>query len=402
MQRSFNLFKITLTDFIVRSSYQMGKTPLLPIFAATLGASSAFLGFIVSVSTLTGMVLKPLIGLLSDRWGRRWWLVAGTLFFAGMPFFYHLVHTPEQLFCIRIVHGLATAIYGPVTLAFVAEQALQRRAEQLGWFGIARNGSYIVGPAAAGWLLLTLDPVDVFTLIGLLSCLAFAPVLMLSESRVRPGNGRLPIGRQIAEALGAGIRTPSVWLAGSLELTVFLALYAVRAFLPVYALSLGISVALVGIFFSVQEAAHLVLRPLGGRVGDRLGYLEAVSLGMAAMGLTLSLLSITHGVLGLVALAVLVGGAQALVFPSTVALAAERIDAEHMGAGMGLIGTFKNIGKVAGPILGGGLVHWLDFASMFRSMAALLLLGAVTMWYWNFRRQEGALHHPSVSGRTTG
>ncbi len=402
MQRSFNLFKITLTDFIVRSSYQMGKTPLLPIFAATLGASSAFLGFIVSVSTLTGMVLKPLIGLLSDRWGRRWWLVAGTLFFAGMPFFYHLVHTPEQLFCIRIVHGLATAIYGPVTLAFVAEQALQRRAEQLGWFGMARNGSYIVGPAAAGWLLLTLDPVDVFTLIGLLSCLAFAPVLMLSESRVRPGNGRLPIGRQIAEALGAGIRTPSVWLAGSLELTVFLALYAVRAFLPVYALSLGISVALVGIFFSVQEAAHLVLRPLGGRVGDRLGYLEAVSLGMAAMGLTLSLLSITHGVLGLVALAVLVGGAQALVFPSTVALAAERIDAEHMGAGMGLIGTFKNIGKVAGPILGGGLVHWLDFASMFRSMAALLLLGAVTMWYWNFRRQEGALHHPSVSGRTTG
>ena len=402
MQRSFNLVKITLTDFIVRSAYQMGKTPLLPIFAASLGANSAFLGFIVSVSTLTGLVLKPLIGLLSDRWGRRWWLVAGTLFFAGMPFFYHLVHTPEQLFCVRIVHGLATAIYGPVTLAFVAEQAMQRRAERLGWFGMARNGSYIVGPAAAGWLLLALDPVDVFTLIGLLSCLAFVPVFLLSEPRSRNGNGRLPVRRHISAALGSGIRTPSVWLSGSLELTVFLALYAVRAFLPVYALSLGISVALVGIFFSVQEAAHLVLRPLGGRLGDRLGYLEAVSLGMIAMGLPLSLLSMTHGTIGLLSLAVLVGGAQALVFPSTVALVSERIEAEHMGAGMGLIGTFKNIGKVAGPILGGGLVHWLDFASMFRSMAALLLLGAVAMWYWNYRRQEGSLHHPGVSGRTTG
>ena len=402
MQRSLNLVKITLTDFIVRSAYQMGKTPLLPIFAASLGANSAFLGFIVSVSTLTGMVLKPLIGLLSDRWGRRWWLVAGTLFFAGMPFFYHLVHTPEQLFCVRIVHGLATAIYGPVTLAFVAEQAMQRRAERLGWFGMARNGSYIVGPATAGWLLLTLDPVDVFTLIGLLSCLAFVPVFLLSEPSVRNGNSRLPVRRHISAALGAGIRTPSVWLSGSLELTVFLALYAVRAFLPVYALSLGISVALVGVFFSVQEAAHLVLRPLGGRLGDRMGYLETVSLGMIAMGLPLSLLSMTHSPIGLLSLAVLVGGAQALVFPSTVALVSEQIEAEHIGAGMGLIGTFKNIGKVAGPILGGGLVHWLDFASMFRSMAALLLFGAVAMWYRNYRRQEGSLHHPGVSGRTTG
>lgn len=110
----------------------------------------------------------------------------------------------------------------------------------------------------------------------------------------------------------------------------------------------------------------------------------------------------THGPIGLLSLAVLVGGAQALVFPSTVALVSEQIEAEHIGAGMGLIGTFKNVGKVAGPILGGGLVHWLDFASMFRSMAALLLFGAVAMWYWNYRRQEGSLHHPRVSGRTTG
>ena len=130
----------------------MGKTPLLPIFAMTLGATDAFLGFIVSVSTLTGMVLKPAIGILSDRWGRRWWLIAGTVFFAGMPFLYRFVHTPAELFSIRIIHGLATAIYGPVTLAFVAEGVKDRLAEKLGWFGMARSAGYIVGPAAAGWL----------------------------------------------------------------------------------------------------------------------------------------------------------------------------------------------------------------------------------------------------------
>ena len=47
------LFQITLADFIVRSAYQVGKTPLLPIFAASLGASDALLGLIVAISTLT-------------------------------------------------------------------------------------------------------------------------------------------------------------------------------------------------------------------------------------------------------------------------------------------------------------------------------------------------------------
>ena len=58
---------------------------------------------------------------------------------------------------------MATAIYGPVTLAYVAEQARRGRAERLAWFGTARNPGYIVGPAAAGWMLLTMEPVTVFT-----------------------------------------------------------------------------------------------------------------------------------------------------------------------------------------------------------------------------------------------
>lgn len=377
MKRPLNFISITGADFIVRSAYQMGKTPLLPIFAMTLGATDAFLGFIVSVSTLTGMVLKPVIGMLSDRWGRRWWLIVGTVFFAGMPFLYRFVDTPAALFNIRIIHGLATAIYGPVTLAFVAEGAKDRLAEKLGWFGMARNAGYIVGPAAAGWLLATgVSPVNVFTIIGLFSCLAFAPILLLSEPAPRVKIIRPPIRQQIAHALKSGAHTPSVWLSGGLEATVFIALYAVKAFLPIYALSTGINVALVGAFFSVQEGIHTVSKPIGGRVGDRLGYFWTICLGMALMGTVLPLITLTHGILGLMALAVLIGAAQAFVFPATVALVSTQISALHIGAGMGFIGTLKNAGKVVGPILGGGLIAWLDFAPMFWTMGLLLLLSA--------------------------
>jgi MFS family permease len=104
------LLKISAADFIVRTAYQMGKTPLLPLFAAGLGASATFLGLVVSVSTLTGILLKPLFGFLSDRWGRWIWLLVGTLLFTGIPFLYTFIKTPQELLILRLIHGLATAI----------------------------------------------------------------------------------------------------------------------------------------------------------------------------------------------------------------------------------------------------------------------------------------------------
>ncbi|MEM8531589.1 MAG: MFS transporter [Chloroflexota bacterium] len=380
-----NLIPITLADFIVRSAYQMGKTPLLPIFAATLGATDAFLGFIVSVSTFTGLVLKPLFGILSDRWGRRLWLIIGTLFFALMPFSYQFIETPGQLLIVRCIHGLSTAIYGPVTLAYVSEQAQDRRAEWLGWFGSARNAGYVVGPAVAGWMLLTLDPVVVFTVIGLVSSVALLPISLLQKSTTQAVKPRIPLRRHIVSALRTGAITSSIWLAGSMEAVVYIASYATKAFLPIYALSEGINVVLVGAFFSVQEIAHIILRPFGGRLGDRLSYSTTVALGMTVLGVALCLLTLSTSPVMLLSLAVLMGAAQAIIFPSTVALVSTQVDEQHLGAGLGIVGSLKNAGKVTGPILAGIMIQMLDYGMTFRIIGVALILGACLITYRGLR-----------------
>lgn len=379
MKFTKNFLNITLADFIVRSAYQMGKTPLLPIFAATLGASGAFLGFIVSVSTMTGLVLKPFIGILSDRWGRRVWLLIGTAFFIVMPFLYGFVQTPQHLFIMRIIHGLSTAIYGPVTLAYIAELKPKNIAESLGWFGLAREGGYIVGPALAGWLLLWTDPVVVFTIIGLLSMLALIPVLNLQDIEIPKSKKQsISFWQQAREALKVGAQTPSIWLAGILESGTFIALYAMKAFLPIFALEAGISVVLVGLFFSVQEGVHILIKPLGGRIADKLGYLLAIMIGMVILGIGLALLPLLNG-LGLFVSAILIGGAQAFIFSSTVALVSHQITHDNLGAGMGFIGTMQNLGKVIGPVLGGLLIQRLGFEAVLYLLAMLLVIGAIVL-----------------------
>ncbi len=402
------LLRISLADFIVRSAYQMGKTPLLPIFAASLGASDALLGVIVSVSTLTGMATKPLFGLLSDRMGRRLWLLIGTLIFAGAPFLYTLIETPGQLVAIRLLHGTATAIYGPVTVAYVAERGGRRRAESLGWFGMARSGGYLVGPAAAGWLLLSLDPVAVFTLIGVLSMAAFVPVLWLGGDRHRRqgedslrsrSKGNRASNWAIAfEAVGRFFKreaavagTPAVWLSGALEAAVYVVTYVIKAFLPIYALTAGYTTVEIGLFFSAQEGVLILLRPWGGRLGDRLGHLRAVSLGMVCLAITLPFLLAAGGTVGLLAVAAAMGGAQALIFPATVALIAEQAPTGQVGAGMGLAGSLKNGGKVAGPVLGGLLVGGLGYGGMFWMFAGMLLAGALVLHLRSYRVEFGTM-----------
>ena len=391
MIRSRGFLGVTAADFLVRSAYQMGKTPLLPVFAVGLGAGDLLLGFIVAVSTLTGMVLKPFVGILSDRTGRRIWLLAGTAVFAGMPFAYGFVDSPDQLVLVRLVHGLATAIYGPVTLAYVVELSNSNRAERLGWFSTARNAGYVVGPAAAGVLLLRMDPVHVFTVAGLLSSLAFVPIALLPETKSAPSNQRPPFVKQALSAMTVASRSSGVWLAGGMSAQVLIAEYAIKTFLPVYALSQGVNIAVVGAYFALQEGTHLVLAPLGGRLGDRLGYMPTVALGMVAMAIGLFTLSFGHEIGTLALSAVLIGTAQALVFPSALASVATTVSERDLGACMGIVGALKNSAKVAGPILAGLLIHRFGLEVTLAAMGVMLIgvaFGIYIIWKAGFRRAD--------------
>jgi MFS transporter, DHA1 family, multidrug resistance protein len=114
---------IVFASLLSRLGYQMARTPVLPIFAADLGAMPELIGVIVAASTVTGVFFKLPSGALSDVLGRKRMMVLGAFFFAAPPFLYPFVHDPWSLLALRFVHGFATAIFSPVASAYVASLA---------------------------------------------------------------------------------------------------------------------------------------------------------------------------------------------------------------------------------------------------------------------------------------
>ena len=379
-----NLARLFLADFIVRGFYQIGKTPLLPLFAASIGAGELIIGFIVSVSTMTGMLLKPVFGILSDRWGRKVWLLVATILFSGMPFLYQFVTTEQELMVLRLFHGISTAIFGPVSLAYVAGINALGLGERIAYFGMSRLLASLSAPLIAGILLTFLNFQTVFLLIGFCSLFGMIPIFLLSEDLVEKPQKKVSIINYFFTSFNYSIKIPAIWLAGFLELMVYLTIYAVKAFLPLFIISQeGGTVLQAGLFFFMQELAHVLFRPVGGKLSDKYGQPLIIILGMVLLSLGLYLLTNLTDNLFLLP-AILFGIGQGLIFPSSVALLSKSARGNYLGAAMGFYGALRNFGKVIGPIIAGMLLSVFSYAIVFNILAGIIisaLLVFVLFWY---------------------
>ena len=122
-----------------------------------------------------------------------------------------------------------------------------------------------------------------------------------------------------------------------------------------------------------------MIRPIGGRLGDRVGYLTAINAGYLVLFVGLLLLPYATSHVELLAIAVIVGAGQGLIFPSTVAFVSRCVETCYLGAGLGFLGAVRNFGKVAGPLTAGALLTRMDYSQVFHLGGAVALLVVLTL-----------------------
>ena len=82
-----------------------------------------------------------------------------------------------------------------------------------------------------------------------------------------------------------------------------------------------------------------------------------------------------------------------------MALLSTRVNEDTLATGMGLMGTLRNAGKVAGPALAGLLILWLDYDLSFRLMGLGLVVASGAIWYRGRLVQRSARRRTTVPAR---
>jgi MFS family permease len=372
---------ILLASVLARLGYQMARSPVLPAFAADLGALPELIGVIVAASTVTGALFKLPSGALSDVLGRKRMMVLGALFFAAPPFFYPFVQDPTSLLGLRFVHGFATAIFSPVASAYVASLAETGRGARLGWFSSANDIGATAGPLIGGFVLyFTASFQATYLVVGALGVLTFIAVLLLPDvDRTAAHEAKTFTARaaEFRQGLAEVLKTPPILIAAGIEAIMYLGYGAFLGFLPIYAKNMGLNNAEIAIVLGTQLATAMVVKPITGRLSDRVGRIPVIVMGLLLCAAALPLIFRSESLTAFVLVTPLLGLGVGAVTPVTNALIADLASSKRLGAAMGVFGTIWDIGEAAGPIIAGFLIGSLGYASTFDVLAAASVVAAL-------------------------
>lgn len=393
----------------------MARTPVLALFAYHLGAPPEGIGLVVGISTVTGIFFKLPSGVLSDIIGRRSMIIAGLCVFASVPFAYLLVTGYWHLVVVRFFHGFATAVYGPVSMATVADVAGQRKAEQLSWFSSLTIIGTLCGAPMGGFLLwwwtrngrATVSTFHlIYLVIGAIGIIALV-VAMSKLGSLKQGEAGTAECRTLSAAYRRfviGVRQLigdySVVVTSGMEGLQNMSLGALEAFLPVYAVAVaGLNAFQVGLLWGIQIVVTLLAKPVMGRIADRHGRKFIIVFGMLLCSAAFITMTTVTMFAWLAGLAILFGFGEAFVTSSAAAMVADMCEQKHYGAAMGTFGTIYDVGHAAGPIVAGLLLTIFsgNYFYAFLPIAILLVLGSALFL---FTATESKKNHSLHQGST--
>ncbi len=366
--------------------------PLLPYYAEEFGASPLDVTLLIASFSAMQFVAVPIWGRVSDRLGRRPFIIAGLFASAVSYLIFGLATSLLLLFVSRIAAGAAGGTIS-VAQAYVADSTgPEDRASGMGMLGAASGLGILIGPAIGGYFSGFGYAVPGFIAAGLCAANGIAAIFFLPESPREPGKvgepggaGEAGTGREPAQAssLRRWFRTLTGFPFGLLLLVYFLAIMSFTAMTSVLALfaerAHGMDALDMGIVFSTAGATTVVVRGLiVGRLARTFGERRIVQAGTLVLSLCLLGIPLVPDETTMFVMVPFWALATGLTFPSLASLVSRETDTESQGAMLGGQQVVGGIGRVLGPVWAGAVFEALGIRVPF-FIGAVLVAAAVIL-----------------------
>jgi len=372
---------LALYTAVFMSSMGLGiLSPILPAYVDSFAASSFILGIVFGIYSAARTLFMLPVGILSDRIGRKPFILSGLLLFTIVSPLYAVAANLLQLMMVRFLQGVAAAMLMPVAMSAIGD--LSPRGKEgfvMGSFTSAFFAGLGFGPLIGGYMRDKHSMEAAFYSMGALSLLAllFTAVALPKEL----GIGKKE--RSLKDKDGDTVENVKTFLADrdlmgllTFRFTRALGIGLVWVIMPLYAVkSLGISAFQVGILLSVSTFITTLLQSPTGHLSDRVGHRKSLTVGSVLACGAIASIAWGRNFHDLLYASVAFGLAGAFIVPAGSALAVSLGRTRGMGRTMGLYNSSLSLGTMLGPVLGGALLDLAGVYTVFISGAVLGLLG---------------------------
>jgi DHA1 family tetracycline resistance protein-like MFS transporter len=303
-----------------------------------------------------GFIFSPIVGALSDRFGRRSILLLSTVGQAAGFFIMGAANSLLWLFVARTIDGIFGANVS-TTQAYVADVTPpEDRSRAMGLLGATFGIGFIFGPLIGGILSQVSLSAPFYFAGGLAAANAVLIFFVLPESLPGPDDSgseqetfttlfRQGLGLVIVPLMAAYFFS----MTGFSILSAFFAIFTEDRF--------GYNASANGyIFATIGVVAVVVQGALIGPLVKNFTEKRIALAGLAVLACSLFVLPLTHTTLGLLSVAIGIGIGNSFINPTINGLASRSVNKHWQGRVLGLMQSAASLGRFSGPLLGGWLV----------------------------------------------
>lgn len=363
--------------------------PIMPVFATNLGASGFGLGLIIAAFSISRGLLQPIVGTLSDRWGRKRFLVSGLFVYTLIGLILPQAASVSNLVLIRALHGVGSAMIVPVAMAYMGDMAKKgEEGRTMSMLNIAIFCGIGTGPLLGGIFTDSWGMESAFYAMAALSGLALILVLLqmpATTEQLEPVRKLSML--QVLRSLLAGRRTRGILMA---RMSTMIVMVPTMAFLPLLMHQwFEASGVQIGLVIACRTLVNAVLQLPFGRLADRGDKVWLLKIGCLVVSTAMCLVPLAGSFGWLLLLFAVLGTGEAVIWPALGALATEEGRRYGQGSMMGIFSLAMSVGVLLGALGSGMSVDLFGLAPSFVIIGIVVL--CLTFWAASLISKEPAL-----------
>lgn len=353
---------------------------LLPLHFRDLGAPDSLIGFVAGVYTIATLFMRPIIGVVVDRFGRKGVLSLGLLIMGLASIAFAVFPVVSLVLIVRFVQGLGWGMANTASPTLASDVIPKSRfAEGMGWFTQGNAIASVIAPGVSLMLYYSIGAQASVLVSAGFFVLAFICSRFveggtradLEAMRTREGaNANVAKGPHKPPRINLKtfIETRSL-LAAALMFFVTCCYGSVTSFVPVMTEFRGIEGVV--LFFPVEAVTIMVVRPFFGKLIDRIGHRVPAIVGLAGMAASMATLSLASEFPGLMLAAVFNGFGYAICYANFQSMAVAGIEAQRRGSATATFYVGYDGGMGLGAVVAGLVAGALGYGNMYALFAFL-------------------------------